>query len=107
MIKMPIMLQTRLLNVMQLELKSQNLELSLYCMQQVEKLVGQGIQRMRMNSALGHARYAMQAERNLKLLIKHLTDHSRSLGTFPKLNDPDFDAALIVCPTLWPYRSSI
>ena len=100
------MLQPRLLGIMQVELKAQNLELSLYCIQQIEKLVGQGIQRMHINSAVGHGGYVMQAERNLRLLIKHLTDYSRSLGTFPNLNDSDFDTALNVCPTLWPYRTS-
>jgi hypothetical protein len=103
---MPGMLQTRLLGIMQLELRSQNLELSQYCMQQIEKLVSQGIQRMHINSAVGHGRYVMRAERNLRLLIKHLTDHSRSLGTFPNLSDSDFDTALNKCPTLWPYRTS-
>jgi hypothetical protein len=103
---MSAMLKARLLGIMQREVKSQNLQLSMYGMQRLELLVGQGIQRMRLNSAADHAGYAIQAERNLKQLIRHFGDYSRNLGTHPQLSDADFDAALVACPNVWPYRSS-
>jgi hypothetical protein len=100
------MLQPRLISIMQRELKSRNLELSPYCVQQIEQLIGQGVQRMRVNNAIDHAGHVMQAERNLRALIKYFSDYSRNRGTFPNLSQADFDAALLSCPTIWPYCSS-
>ena len=91
---------------MQRELQSQSLQLSPGCAQQIEQLVGHGVQRMHINNAGSHAGHVLQAERNLKLLIRYFSDYSRNSGTFPMLNDSDFDAALLACPTFWPYCSS-
>jgi len=64
------------------------------------------MQRMRTSKALENAGHTLQAERNLKFLIRYLCDYSRDVGTFPQLNDSDFNAALLASPTFWPYCSS-
>jgi len=104
--RMTSMLLPRLLSVMNRELQAQALQLSPYCTQQLEQLVGYGVQRMRVNKATEHAGHTLQAERNLKLLIGHFADYSRAAGGFPKLTNTEFDAALRCCPALWPYVSS-
>ena len=103
---MSAMLQPRLLNIIHRELRVQQLEVSPSCAQQIEQLVNNGVQRMRLNKADEHAGHIMQAEQNLRALIKYLGDYARDTGTFPKLSDTDFDTALNRCPTLWPFWSS-
>ena len=99
------MLKPRLLNIIHRELRAQNLQLSPSCTQQIEQLVNNGVQRMRLNNA-EHARHALQAEQNLNALIRYLRDYATDACTFPKLNDASFDAAMSRCPTLWPFLSS-
>jgi hypothetical protein len=99
------MLKPRLLSLMHRELRAQNLVLSPSCTQQIEKLVNNGAQRMRLNKA-EHARHIIQAEQSLKTLIQYLVDYANDTGSFPKLNDEGFRAALSRCPTLWPFLSS-
>ena len=48
----------------------------------------------------------MQAERNLQFLVLYFSDYAREVGTFPRLNNADFDDALIACPNFWLYRVS-
>jgi len=100
------MIRSRLLNIMQNELGSQKLQLSPYCTQQIEQLVSNGIKRMHYSKAIDNAGHVMQAERNLKALVQYFSDYSRKAGTYPNLQDTDFDAALVACPTLWPFCSS-
>ena len=100
------MLKPRLLNIIHRELRAQNLQLSPSCTQQIEKLVNNGAERMRLNNADGHAGHTLQAEQNLKALIRYLGDYARDSGSFPKLTDASFDAAMSRCPTLWPFLSS-
>jgi len=97
------MLQTRLLNIMMRELQTRGLQLSPYCTQQIEQLVGHGVQRMRTGNVIDHAGHVMHAERNLRSLVKYFYDYSREVGTFPNLNNSDFDPALLACPSYWPY----
>ena len=94
------MLQTKLLNIMKRELQSQNLQLSPDCLSRIEQMVRHGVQRMRINRATDHASHVIQAERNMRLLIRHFRDYARNLGTFPKLSNSDFSNALNACPTL-------
>jgi len=103
---MSAMLQSRLIGIMQRELESQNLQFSVYCTQQIEQLLAQGVKRMRVSKADNHAGHVMHAEQNLRSLFKYFGDHSRAAGTFPKLTNSRFDAALNACPTFWPYCSS-
>lgn len=91
---------------MRRELLSQNLQLTPDCANQVEQMVRFGVQRMKINNAINHAGHVIQAERNLKHLIRHFCDYSRDVGTFPTLSAANFQRALTNCPTLWPYRSS-
>ena len=91
---------------MQRELRAQNLQLSPYCTQQLESLVSQGVQRMIIQKSADHPGHVMQAERNLKFLIRYFSECAERLGTFPALNNTDFDTALNACPTFWPYRTS-
>lgn len=100
------MLKPRLLNIIHRELRAQNLELSPSCTQQIEQLVNNGVQRMRLNKADEHAGHIMQAEQNLRALIRYFCEYAREAGTFPKLNDANFDTALSRCPTLWPFLTS-
>jgi hypothetical protein len=96
----------RLKGIMRRELETSQLELSPYCMRQIEQLVGRGIKRMKMNNTLERPGYFMEAERNLVTLIRYFDEYSRNLGTFPQLGDSEFDAALRNCPALWPYSTS-
>lgn len=100
------MLQSRLSSILRQELETAQLQISPYCLQQMEHLLGHGIKRMRMNKTLDHPGYALQAEQNLRALVKYFSDYSEKLGTFPSLSDNQFDTALRTCPTLWPYCSS-
>lgn len=103
--KMSAMFQTRLIHIMQRELQAQNLQLSAYASQRIEQLVKNGIHRMRVNNASEHAGLVLQAEQNLKFLVRYFSDYAREAGSFPSLKDQDFDAALKTCPTYWPYSS--
>ena len=91
---------------MQRELESQNLQLAISCKQQMEQLIAYGLQRMRTSKALDNSGHIMQAERNLRALIKYLCDFSREDVTFPVLGQARFDAAISNCPTFWPYCTS-
>lgn len=100
------MLQSRLLLVMQRELDSQGLQLSPYCVQQIEQLVSRGLERMRNNKAADHPSHQMNAERNLKALVKYFCNYSKEVGTFPQLTISDFDTAVRTSPAYWPYCSA-
>jgi hypothetical protein len=100
------MLQTKLLKIMKRELQSQNLQLSSDCIAQIEKMVRYGIQRMRANHSMDNAGHVIQAERNMRFLVRYFCDYSRDMGTHPKLSNSDFNQALNACPTLWPFNSS-
>lgn len=100
------MLQSRLLIVLQRELDSQGLQLSPYCTQQIEQLLSRGLERMRNNKAAEHPSHQMNAERNLKALVKYFSDYSKEMGTYPRLSGSDFDTALHTSPAYWPYCSS-
>lgn len=105
-INMGAMLQSRLIGIMQRELESQNLQLSIYCTQQIEQMVSYGVQRMRTSKVIDHSGHIMQAERNLRALVKYLGDCSQKAGTYPSLTSSSFDAAMSSCPNFWPYCSS-
>lgn len=100
------MLQTRLASIMQRELQAQNLQLSPYCTQQIERMMGLGLQRLKINKANEHAGHVLQAEQNLKSLIRYFSNYSREVGSYPTLSNADFDAAVIASPTFWPFCSS-
>jgi hypothetical protein len=100
------MLQPKLLLIMQRELDSCGLELTANGRQQVEQLVTYGVDRMRRSHALEHPGLMINAEQNLKSLVKYLAGRAREAGTFPNLSPQDFDSAMRACPTLWPYCSS-
>jgi hypothetical protein len=104
--KVSVMLQARLQSILRREVESQNLQLTSYGVQKLESLIGQGMERMRINHAVDHPSYVMRAERNLAALIKYFCDYSRDVGTFPSLSNSDFDDALTASPTFWPFRSS-
>lgn len=105
-INMCAMLQSRLIGIMQRELESQNLQLSIYCTQQIEQMVSNGVQRMRTSKVIDHSGHIMQAERNLRALVNYLGEFSKSAGTYPSLTNSSFDAAMSNCPNFWPYCSS-
>lgn len=91
---------------MRQELEFLRLQFSPYCVQQIEQMIGNGIKRMKVNNTIDHAGYALQAERNLKALIKYFADYAKNQGTFPNLNEKDFDTAMHTCPILWPFSGS-
>lgn len=97
---------TRLNAVIRQELDQHQLQISSYCMKQLEGLVGNGIKRMTMSKVADHSGYQMQAERNLRSLIEYFVKHAKQVGSFPALSDGDFDSALRTCPTLWPFSTS-
>ena len=93
----------RLLRIMRSELEMQQLQLSSYCRQQIEQMIGYGITRMRMDGTAENAGFIMRAESNLKGLITYLGKHARKIGTFPTLSDGHFDDAIRHSPAFWPY----
>ncbi len=103
---MSAMLQSRLVTIMQRELESQNLQLTPYCTQQLEVLLTRGVERMRNNRVADHPGRVLNAEHNLKSLVKYLCDYSRVAGSYPQLSHSDFDAAMRKVPTFWPYCTS-
>lgn len=103
---MTAMLQSRLLSIVQRELDSQNLLLSPYGSQQIEVLITQGVERMRNNKVDEHPGRLMNAEQNLKSLVKYLRKYATDVGSYPQLSNADFDDAMRNCPTYWPYCAS-
>ncbi|NNJ65965.1 MAG: hypothetical protein HKP16_10375 [Xanthomonadales bacterium] len=61
---------------------------------------------MRNNKAADHPGHILNAERNLKALIKYFRGYAEEAGTFPRLANSDFDSALRTSPTYWPYSTS-
>ena len=100
------MLQTKLLQIMKRVLESSGLELSAGGQQQVEQVVLNGVDRMRRTNALDHPGLVINAEVNLKSLVRYLAGYAREVGSFPQLSAQDFDSAMRACPTFWPYSSS-
>jgi len=99
------MLKPRLLIIMQRELDSEGLQLTPYCVQQIEQLVIHGVGRLQLNKADNHPSHVINAEHNLKALIQYLGNYSRNEGTFPNLDNAGFDAAMRNSPPFWPYCS--
>ena len=101
---MSVALKARLLGIMKRHMSYLDFHPNTYCEYQFEKLVGQGVERMRINNAVDQVNKIIQAEQNVRHLINYFCDYSKQVGTFPVLNDDAFDSALISCPPLWPYR---
>lgn len=100
------MLQPKLLQIMQRELESSGLQLTPGSQQQLEQVVANGVSRMRRTHAIDHPGLLINAEQNLKSLVKYLAAYAREAGSFPKMTSQDFGTAMRTCPTLWPYASS-
>lgn len=100
------MLQSRLLGILRRELESRSFELSPDCQTQIEQMIMNGIVRMRINKAIDRPGHVIQAEHNLKALVRYFCEYAQEQETFPHLESVDFHAALITCPTFWPYCSS-
>lgn len=100
------MLQPRLLSILRRELDSQGFELSSDCKTQIEQMVINGVVRMRINKAIDRPGHVLQAEHNLKALVQYFCKYAQDLETFPLLESVDFHAALITCPTFWPFSCS-
>ena len=92
--------------VMQRELDFCGLELAPDSRHQVEQLVSHGVDRMKRSHALDHPGLMINAEQNLKSLVRYFASQAREMGTFPRLGSEDFNAAMRACPTYWPYWSS-
>ena len=101
---MSVALKSRLLSIMKREMSSHDFRPTSYCEYQLEKIVGQGVERMRINNAVDQIGKVMQAEQNLRRLIDYFCNYSKDVGTYPTLDDDAFNSALITCPLLWPYR---
>lgn len=91
---------------MQREMDMLGLSLPSSCRSQIEKMVNRGIVRLRMNNLLDNPGMVLQAESNLKGLVRYFCDFSREVNTYPTLNDADFQKGLTACPTFFPYWSS-
>ena len=101
---MSVAFKSRLLSIMKREMSSHDFRPTSYCEYQLEKIVGQGVERMRINNAVDQIGKVMQAEQNLRRLIDYFCNYSKDVGTYPTLDDDAFNSALITCPLLWPYR---
>lgn len=100
------MIRTRLTSILNQELQSQGLQLTPYCQQQFEQLLSNGVQRLSLVRPAPKPAHTMQAERNLKGLVKFFCDFAQDRGTFPRLENADFNAALSQCPPHWPFHAS-
>ncbi len=101
---MSVALKSRLLRIMKIEMLSHDFQPTSYSTYQIEKMVGQGVERMRINNAVDQVGKVIQAEQNLRRLIDYFCTCSKDVGTYPTLDDNAFNSALIACPPLWPYR---
>ncbi len=91
---------------MQREVETCGVRLPPYALQQVETLVNQGLERMRRTKAVDHPGLVINAERNLRRLVRYLAEYAREAGSFPELEPRQFDAAMRSCPAFWPYSTS-
>ena len=91
---------------MRRELDSWQLQLSPYCVKQIESMIANGIQRMRSNNTIERPAYVLEAERNLGALIRYFSEYAKKMNTFPELTDSAFDAAVRTSPTIWPFTAS-
>lgn len=102
---MSVALRSRLLGIMKRHMSSLDFHPNSYCEYQIEKLVGHGVERMRINNAVDQIGKVIQAEQNLRKLVDYFCNYAKDVGTYPVLNDDAFDSALISCPPLWPFRA--
>lgn len=91
---------------MRQEMESQKLQLSSYCVKQVESLIHQGIVRMQTMNVDKNPGHTINAEQNLKSLIAYLSNYSKRAGTFPALSESDYDSAMRNPPPAWPFCSA-
>ena len=97
------MLRVRLTSIMRREIEFRKLQLSPYCVAQLESLIRQGIVRMELIDAHKNPGHTMRAETNIKALIAYLVGCSKDAGTFPVLSESEYDAAMRSPPPLWPF----
>ena len=98
--------QARFLSIMQREHDMQGLQLPSSCRSRIEQMVSRGVTRMRTNRILDNPGQVLQAEQNLKELIRYLCAFARDAGVFPEMTDADFDKAMLTCPPLFPWHST-
>jgi hypothetical protein len=103
---MSTQMHSRLLRIMRREFDSQGLNLPSSCRNQLERMVSHGVTRMRVSNALDSPSHVIQAEKNLRLMVRYFSDYSKKTGSYPTLKDSDFRNGLLDCPTYWPYWSS-
>jgi hypothetical protein len=96
-------LQPRLISIMQREMDFLSFKPPTSCKSQMDSMVAQGLTRMRISKALDNPGQVLLAERNLKELVKYLSDYSREVGSYPSIEEADFHAAMLASPAYWPY----
>ena len=91
---------------MQYELDMQGLQLPGSCRSRLEQMISRGVIRMRTNKILDNPGQVLQAEQNLKSLVRYFCEFSREAGIYPEITDPDFEKALLGCPPFFPFHCS-
>ncbi len=97
-------LRSRFLSIMKREMSSRDFHPTSYSEYQFEKIVGQGVERMRTSNVVDNMGKVIQAEQNLRRLIDYFCNYSQEAGSYPTLDNEAFDSALRDCPPHWPFR---
>lgn len=92
----------QLVAVLKRKAEKSGMRLDQECLSQIERLVGQGVERMALMKVLERPDKVMQAESAIDDLLESLKNQARQLGTFPTVNEKAFGMAKNdFCPH-WP-----
>jgi hypothetical protein len=99
----PFGLQSKLITNLKTELEDQQLHLSPYCEQRGEHMIRVGVELMSIANVTEVAAKINLADENIKRLVEYLSDHAKTYGSYPEMEDIMFDSAIAECYPLWPY----
>jgi len=92
----------QLVAVLKRKAEKAGMKLDQDCLAQLERLVGQGVERMALMKVLERPDKIMQAENAIDDLLESLKNQARQLGTFPQVGPKAFGMAKNdFCPH-WP-----
>jgi hypothetical protein len=76
---MSAVVKARMLGVLRRELAAQEFKASSYCEGQLQRLVSQGIARMRLNNAIEDSSLILRAEQSLRSLVRYFCQYSKDV----------------------------